>query len=68
VGASAAAVCPAAAEPEAGVTRKAGLWALALFVIFYIATEPTGAAAMARHAYNGVHDAAASLAQFVNAL
>ncbi len=48
--------------------RKIITWAIVLFVIFYLATEPTGAADLVHHAYNGVHDAANSLATFVNSL
>jgi hypothetical protein len=43
-------------------------WGIVLFVIFYVATEPAGAAGLVHHAYNGLHDAANSLARFVNAL
>jgi hypothetical protein len=43
-------------------------WALVIFIIFYVATEPAGAADIVHHAYNGVHDAATSLATFVNSL
>jgi hypothetical protein len=48
--------------------RKVITWAIVLFIIFYIATEPSGAAGLVHHAYNGVHDAANSLATFVNSL
>jgi uncharacterized protein (DUF486 family) len=43
-------------------------WAIVLFIIFYVATEPTGAAGFVRHIYNGLHDAANSMAEFVNSL
>jgi hypothetical protein len=43
-------------------------WALAGFIVFYVCTQPAGAAGFVHHAYNGVHAAANSLAQFVNAL
>jgi hypothetical protein len=48
--------------------RKVITWAIVLFIIFYVATEPTGAGSLAHHIYNGVHDAANSLATFVNSL
>jgi hypothetical protein len=48
--------------------RKIISWAIVLFIIFYVATEPTGAGNLVHHAYNGVHDAASSLATFVNSL
>jgi hypothetical protein len=43
-------------------------WAIVLFIIFYIATEPAGAAGFVHSAYNGLHDAATSMARFVNSL
>jgi len=48
--------------------KKIITWAIVLFIIFYVATEPTGAGNLVHHAYNGVHDAASSLATFVNSL
>ena len=48
--------------------KKIITWAIVLFVIFYLATDPTGAAGLIHHAYNGVHSAANSLATFVNSL
>jgi len=48
--------------------RKIISWAIVLFILFYLATEPTGAAGVVHHAYNGLHDAATSLATFVNSL
>jgi hypothetical protein len=43
-------------------------WAIVLFIVFYLATEPAGAANFVHHAYNGLHDAANSMARFVNSL
>jgi phosphate/sulfate permease len=43
-------------------------WAIVLFIIFYVATQPSGAAGFAHHIYNGLHDAANSMATFVNSL
>jgi hypothetical protein len=48
--------------------RKIITWAIVLFIVFYVATQPTGAAGFVHHAYNGLHDAANSMAQFVNSL
>jgi hypothetical protein len=43
-------------------------WAIVLFIVFYVATQPAGAAGLAHHLYNGLHDAATSAARFVNSL
>jgi hypothetical protein len=43
-------------------------WAIVLFIVFYIATEPAGAAGFVHHFYNGLHEAANSMARFVNSL
>jgi phosphate/sulfate permease len=43
-------------------------WAIVLFIIFYVATQPAGAAGFVHHIYNGLHDAANSMATFVNSL
>jgi hypothetical protein len=48
--------------------RKLATWALVLFAGFYLCTQPTGAANAARHGLNGVHQAATSLADFINDL
>ena len=48
--------------------KKIITWAIVLFIIFYLATQPTGAAAVVHHAYNGLHSAADSMAKFVNSL
>jgi hypothetical protein len=48
--------------------KKIITWAIVLFIIFYVATEPNGAGNLVHHAYNGLHDAANSLATFVNSL
>jgi hypothetical protein len=41
--------------------RKIITWAIVIFIIFYVATQPSGAAAIVHHIYNG-------LATFVNSL
>ena len=43
-------------------------WSIVLFIIFFIAVDGTGAADVVHYAYNGVHDAAQSLAAFVNSI
>jgi hypothetical protein len=48
--------------------KKIISWAIVLFIVFYIATQPTGAAGFVHSAYNGLHDAANSMARFVNSL
>jgi hypothetical protein len=55
-------------EPSSGNLRKIITWAIALFIIFYIVTQPDGAADFVHHAYNGLHDAGNSMARFVNSL
>jgi hypothetical protein len=48
--------------------KKIITWAIVLFIVFYIATQPTGAAGIVHQCYNGLHSAANSLARFVNSL
>jgi hypothetical protein len=43
-------------------------WALLLFIVFYLITEPTGAAGLVHGAIDGLHSVATSLATFVNSL
>jgi hypothetical protein len=43
-------------------------WAIVLFIVFYVATQPAGAAGVVHHLYNGLHDAGNSMARFVNSL
>jgi hypothetical protein len=43
-------------------------WAIVLFIVFYIATQPSGAASFVHHFYNGLHDVANSMAKFINSL
>ena len=53
-------------QAQGGILKKIVTWAIVLFVVFYIATEPDGAGALVKHVSNGLHDAATSLATFVN--
>jgi hypothetical protein len=48
--------------------KKILTWALVLFVVYYLATQPVGAAHVLHHAYNGLHQAGTSLSTFVNSL
>jgi hypothetical protein len=48
--------------------KKLLTWGLIVFAIYYVATQPAGAAAFAHHAGHGIHSLAASLAQLVNSL
>jgi hypothetical protein len=50
------------------VVRRIVTWGLVLFVIFYLVTDPTGAATFVHSVYNGLHSVATSLATFVNSL
>jgi hypothetical protein len=40
----------------------------AIFVIYYLVTQPVGAAYLTHSAYNGIHALGHSLAVFVNSL
>ncbi len=48
--------------------KKIITWAIVIFIIFYIATEPSGAAGIVHSIFNGLHSAATSMAEFVNSL
>lgn len=48
--------------------KKVTTWAVIIFIVFYLATQPTGAAHVVHSAYNGLHSAGQSLAKFVNSL
>jgi hypothetical protein len=48
--------------------RKIITWAIVLFVVFYVATQPSGAADIVHHAYNGLHGAGRLLGAFVESL
>jgi hypothetical protein len=50
------------------VLKKIITWAIVLFIIFFVATDPADGSHVVQHAYNGLHDAAGSLAGFVNSL
>ena len=48
--------------------RKVITWAIVIFVIYYLATDPTGAAHALHSAFGGLRSAGNSLARFVNQL
>ena len=48
--------------------KKIITWAIVIFIIYYVATEPSGAAGVVHSIYNGLHQAATSMAEFVNSL
>ena len=43
-------------------------WAVVLIVVIYVATQPIGGDALVHGGYIGLHDAANSMASFVNSL
>jgi hypothetical protein len=43
------------------ILRRIVTWALVLYIVFYIATQPAGAAGFFHSAYNGLHSVAYSL-------
>ncbi len=48
--------------------KKVITWAIVIFIVYYLATQPTGAANLVHHAYNGIHAAGNSLSTFLNSL
>jgi hypothetical protein len=50
------------------VLGKIVRWGLLIFVVFYVVTEPAGAAGLVHGAIDGLHTVATSLATFVNSL
>ena len=48
--------------------KKVITWAIVIFIVYYLATQPTSAANLVHHAFNGIHAAGTSLATFVNSL
>ena len=48
--------------------RKVITWAIVLFVVYYLATNPTGAAHALHQAFNGLKHAGDSMSRFVNKL
>jgi hypothetical protein len=50
------------------VLRKVITWAIVIFIIYYLATDPAGAAHALQSAFNGLRSAGNSMARFVNKL
>lgn len=50
------------------MVRRIITWGLVLFVVFYLVTNPTGAAAFTHQIMGGLHRLGTSLATFVNSL
>jgi hypothetical protein len=48
--------------------KKVITWGLLIFVVFYLVTQPTAAANLIHHAFNGLHAAGHSLSTFVSSL
>jgi hypothetical protein len=48
--------------------KKALSWAAIIFVVYYLATQPTGAAHFVHSVFGWLHGAGNSLATFVNHL
>jgi hypothetical protein len=50
------------------VLKKVITWAIVVFVVYYLATDPHGAAQFIHHVYNGLKSAGHSMTKFVNSL
>ncbi len=48
--------------------KKVITWAVVIFVIYYLATDPGGAASFLKSALHGLQDAGNSMSKFVNKL
>lgn len=48
--------------------RKVITWAIVIFIVYYIATEPTSAAAFLKTCLHGLQNAGSSMSKFVNKL
>ena len=48
--------------------RKVIIWAVVIFIIYYLATDPTGAGNLLHHAFNGLKEAGHQMTKFVNSL
>jgi hypothetical protein len=68
--------CPAVFDWHCGacraeviwVLRKILIWAVVIFIIYYLATDPTGAGSLLHHAFNGLKEAGQQMTKFVNSL
>jgi hypothetical protein len=50
------------------VLRKVITWAIVIFIVYYLATNPDGAAGFLHHAFDGLKAAGNSLSRFVDKL
>ncbi len=50
------------------MAKKVLTWAAIAFVVYYLATQPTGAAHFVHGVFNWLHGAGNSMSKFVNAL
>lgn len=48
--------------------KKVITWAIVIFIVYYLATNPAGAAHFVHGVFNWLRGAASSLATFVNSL
>ena len=48
--------------------KKLTTWAIVLFIVFYVATQPSNAAGFVHHALGGLRTAATSMSTFVSSL
>jgi hypothetical protein len=48
--------------------RKVITWAIVVFIVYYLVTNPGGAAGAVHHIFNGLHSAGSSLSRFVSQL
>jgi hypothetical protein len=55
-------------QARQSMLRKVITWAAILFVVYYLATQPSGSAHFVHSVFNWLHDAGNSLATFVNSL
>jgi hypothetical protein len=53
---------------ERDVLKKILTWGIAIFIVFYLVTQPVGAADVLHSAFNGLKTIGNSLATFVNSL
>jgi len=50
------------------MVKKVLTWGGIIFVVYYLATSPTGAAHFVHSAFNWLHQAGNSMSRFVNSL
>ena len=48
--------------------RKIITWGIVIFIVYYLATDPHGAAGALKGLFNWLHQAGKSMTQFVNSL